>query len=254
MRRARVAHGGAIHDATEADGRLRLADGRFVRDEDVVWLPPVQPRTIFALGLNYADHAKELAFKAPDEPLVFMKGPNALIGHRGRTRRPADATYMHYECELGVVIGRPAKRVKRADAYDYIAGYTVANDYAIRDYLENYYRPNLRVKNRDGCTPLGPWLVDAADVPSPMNLKLSTAVNGKVTQEGRTRDMIFDIPFLIEYLSGFMTLAAGDLILTGTPEGLVDVKPGDEVVTEIEGIGRLVNYMVGDDAFYRGNA
>jgi 5-oxopent-3-ene-1,2,5-tricarboxylate decarboxylase/2-hydroxyhepta-2,4-diene-1,7-dioate isomerase len=183
-----------------------------------------------------------------------MKGPNALIGHRGRTRRPADATYMHYECELGVVIGRPAKRVKRAQAYDYVAGYTVANDYAIRDYLENYYRPNLRVKNRDGCTPIGPWLVDKADVPEPMNLRLRTLVNGKVTQQGCTRDMIFDIPFLIEYLSAFMTLAAGDLILTGTPEGLVDVKPGDEVVTEIDGVGRLVNYMVGDDAFYRGNA
>lgn len=254
MKRARVAYAGAVHDAAEVDGRLRLADGRFVREEDAVWLPPVRPRTIFALGLNYADHAKELAFKAPDEPLVFMKGPNALIGHRGRTRRPADATYMHYECELGVVIGRPARRVKRADAYDCVAGYTVANDYAIRDYLENYYRPNLRVKNRDGSTPVGPWLVDAADVPEPMNLRLRTLVNGKVTQEGRTRDMIFDIPFLIEYLSAFMTLAAGDLILTGTPEGLVDVKPGDEVVTEIDGVGRLVNFMVGDDAFYGGNA
>jgi 5-oxopent-3-ene-1,2,5-tricarboxylate decarboxylase/2-hydroxyhepta-2,4-diene-1,7-dioate isomerase len=254
MKRARVAYAGAVHDAAEIDGRLRLADGRFVREDDVVWLPPATPRTIFALGLNYADHAKELAFKAPDEPLVFMKGPNALIGHRGRTRRPADAAYMHYECELAVVLGRPARRVKRADAYDYVAGYTVANDYAIRDYLENYYRPNLRVKNRDGCTPLGPWLVDAADVPDPMNLRLQTSVNGKVTQQGRTSDMIFDIPILIEYLSGFMTLAAGDVILTGTPEGLVDVKPGDEVVTEIEGIGRLVNTMVGDDAFYRSNA
>ncbi|HEX7006837.1 MAG TPA: fumarylacetoacetate hydrolase family protein [Alphaproteobacteria bacterium] len=254
MKRARVAYAGAVHDAAEVDGKLRLADGRFVCETDVVWLPPVQPRTIFALGLNYADHAKELAFKAPDEPLVFMKGPNTLLGHRGRTRRPADATYMHYECELGVVLGRPARGVKRAQAHEYVAGYTVANDYAIRDYLENYYRPNLRVKNRDGCTPVGPWLVDAADVPDPMNLRLKTSVNGKVTQEGSTRDMIFDIPYLIEYLSGFMTLAAGDLILTGTPEGLADVKPGDEVVTEIEGIGRLVNFIVGDDTFYRSNA
>ena len=250
MKHARVACFGAIHDATPAEeGRLRLTDGRLVDEQAVVWLPPIEARTLFALGLNYADHAKELAFKAPAEPLVFLKGPNTLVGHRAQTRRPADATYMHYECELAVVIGRRAKKVPRASAYDYVAGYTVANDYAIRDYLENYYRPNLRVKSRDTCTPLGPWLVDAADVPNPMQLRLRTLVNGKVTQEGNTRDMIFDIGFLIEYLSSFMTLSPGDLILTGTPEGLVDVKAGDEVVTEIDEVGRLVSTIVGDTAF-----
>ena len=140
--------------------------------------------------------------------------------------------------------GKPAKNVKRENAYDYVAGYTVANDYAIRDYLENYYRPNLRVKSRDSSTPLGPWLVDRNDVADPMNLTLQTSVNGTIRQEGSTRDMIFTISSLIEYLSGLITLQAGDLILTGTPEGLADVKPGDEVVTEIEGIGRLVNTIV----------
>jgi 5-oxopent-3-ene-1,2,5-tricarboxylate decarboxylase/2-hydroxyhepta-2,4-diene-1,7-dioate isomerase len=221
-------------------------------DEDaVVWLPPFRPRTIIALGLNYADHARELAFNAQEEPLVFLKGPNALVGHRGQTRRPSDATFMHYECELAVVIGKPARRIARADAYDCVAGYTVANDYAIRDYLENWYRPNLRVKNRDACTAIGPWLVDRDDVPDPLQLGLRTTVNGKLTQQGNTQDMIHDVPTLIEYLSGFMTLAAGDVILTGTPEGVVNVDPGDEVVTEIEGIGRLVNFIVGDDAFGR---
>jgi 5-oxopent-3-ene-1,2,5-tricarboxylate decarboxylase/2-hydroxyhepta-2,4-diene-1,7-dioate isomerase len=249
MKRARVAYLGAIHGGIEVDGRLRLDDGRMVSEEDVVWLPPVKPRTVFALGLNYADHAKELSFKAPSEPLVFLKGPNTFIGHRAQTRRPKDATYMHYECELAVVIGRPARKVKRENAYDYVAGYTVANDYAIRDYLENYYRPNLRVKNRDTCTPIGPWLVDAQDVPDPMNLTLRTYVNGKQTQEGSTRDMIFSIPVLIEYLSSFMTLNEGDIILTGTPEGLVNTAVGDEVVTEIEGIGRLVNTIVDDSSF-----
>lgn len=156
---------------------------------------------------------------------------------------------MHYECELVVVIGRQARKVKRENAYDYIAGYTVANDYAIRDYLENYYRPNLRVKNRDTCTPIGPWLVDKDDIADPMNLTLRTYVNGKLTQQGSTKDMIFDIPFLIEYLSSFMTLHEGDMILTGTPEGAVNTAVGDEVVTEIEGIGRLVNKIVGDEAF-----
>jgi 5-oxopent-3-ene-1,2,5-tricarboxylate decarboxylase/2-hydroxyhepta-2,4-diene-1,7-dioate isomerase len=249
MKRARVAYAGAIHSATEQNGRLRLSDGRVLSEDAVVWLPPVQVGTavgtIFALGLNYADHAKELAFKAPDEPLVFLKGPRSVCGHRGQTRRPSDVKYMHYECELAVVIGKTARGVPKANAYNYVAGYTVANDYAIRDYLENYYRPNFRVKSRDFATPLGPWLVDAADVPDPMNLDLRTLVNGKVTQQGNTRDMIFDIPALVAYLSEFMTLSPGDIILTGTPEGLADVKVGDEVVTEIEGIGSLRNTIIG---------
>ncbi|MEX2461552.1 MAG: fumarylacetoacetate hydrolase family protein [Paenibacillaceae bacterium] len=249
MKHARVAYLGAIHNAIEMDGFLKLEDGRKVSEHEVVWLLPIQPRTVFALGLNYADHAKELAFKAPTEPLVFLKGSNTFVGHRAHTRRPVDATYMHYECELAVVIGRPARKVKQEDAYNYVAGYTVANDYAIRDYLENYYRPNLKVKNRDTCTPIGPWLVDAKDIPDPMNLTLRSYVNGKLTQEGSTKDMIFNIPALIEYLSSFMTLNKDDIILTGTPEGLVDTAIGDEVVTEIEGIGRLVNTIVGDDAF-----
>jgi 5-oxopent-3-ene-1,2,5-tricarboxylate decarboxylase / 2-hydroxyhepta-2,4-diene-1,7-dioate isomerase len=245
MKHARVAYAGAIHDSVERDGQLLLADGRLVSQDAVVWLPPLQPvpraRTILALGLNYADHAKELEFKAPEEPLVFIKGEAALIGHRAFTRRPSGVTFMHYECELTVVIGKTVRRVKRDDAYDFVAGYTVANDYAIRDYLENWYRPNLRVKNRDTCTPIGPWLVDATDVTDPQTLALQTTVNSKVTQSGNTKDMIFDVPFLIEYFSSFMTLQPGDLILTGTPDGVVDCQPGDVIVTEIEGIGALHN-------------
>jgi 5-oxopent-3-ene-1,2,5-tricarboxylate decarboxylase / 2-hydroxyhepta-2,4-diene-1,7-dioate isomerase len=246
MKTARVAYAGAIHYATQENESVRLTDGRAIDQDAVVWLPPVQPGTIFAVGLNYIDHAKELAFKAPDEPLIFLKGAHSVCGHRGQTRRPRGVTYMHYECELAVVIGKTARRVATSDAYDYVAGYTVANDYAIRDYLENYYRPNLRVKGRDFATPLGPWLVDAADVADPMNLQLRTLVNGRVTQEGNTRDMIFDIPALIAYLSEFMTLSAGDIILTGTPEGLADVKVGDEVITEIDGIGSLKNTIIGE--------
>jgi 5-oxopent-3-ene-1,2,5-tricarboxylate decarboxylase/2-hydroxyhepta-2,4-diene-1,7-dioate isomerase len=256
VKRARVAYAGAIHEAVAHGDGLLLSDGRVLAEDAVVWLPPVEPGTIIALGLNYAEHAKELAFDArQEEPLAFFKGPNALVGHRGRTRRPADATFMHYECELAVVIGRPARKVRSGEALRHVAGYTVANDYAIRDYLEKWYRPNLRVKNRDGCTALGPWLVDAADIGEPLHLALSTHVNGERKQYGNTRDLIHDVPSLIEYLSGFMTLLPGDIVLTGTPEGVVDVRPGDEVVCEIEGIGRLVNTIVGDEAFgIRGNA
>ncbi|MBT9457086.1 MAG: fumarylacetoacetate hydrolase family protein [Burkholderiaceae bacterium] len=244
MKSARIVFDGQIHTVTpHADG-VQLPDGRVLAENQVLWLPPVVPGTIFALGLNYADHAKELAFKPPEEPLVFLKGPNALTGHRGKTRRPAGVKFMHYECELVAVIGKTARRVKREQALEYVGGYTVANDYAIRDYLENFYRPNLRVKNRDGCTPLGPWLVSADEVADPQALALTTSVNGKLTQQGNTRDMVFSIAVLIEYLSGFMTLKPGDIILTGTPDGVVDCQPGDEVITEIEGIGRLVNTIV----------
>jgi 5-oxopent-3-ene-1,2,5-tricarboxylate decarboxylase/2-hydroxyhepta-2,4-diene-1,7-dioate isomerase len=255
MKTARVAYGGAIHTAYEHPQGLKLADGRIVAEDTVVWLPPFEVGTIIALGLNYADHVKELAkeltITTKDEPLVFLKGPGAVIGHRGQTRRPSDVTFMHYECELAVVMGRTAKNVKAADAMHYVAGYTVCNDYAFRDYLENWYRPNLRVKNRDTATVLGPWFVDAADVADPNTLTLNTYVNGQRTQHGSTRDFVNDIPSLIEYLSEFMTLQAGDVILTGTPEGVVNVNVGDEVITEVEGIGRLVNTIVGDSHFGR---
>jgi 5-oxopent-3-ene-1,2,5-tricarboxylate decarboxylase/2-hydroxyhepta-2,4-diene-1,7-dioate isomerase len=252
VKRARVAYLGAVHDAVEDEGRLRLADGRLVSESAAVWLPPLpetpRPRTIFAVEINYTDYAKELAFKAPDEPRVFVKGPSTLIGHRAETRRPADATYMHYGCELAVVIGRTARRVSRTDAYEYVLGYTVANDYMVRDHLENDYSPNLRAASRDACTPLGPWLVDAGDVRDPMNLRLRTLINGAITQQGSTRDMVFDIRFLIAYLSAFMTLFCGDVILTGTPDSLVGVHDGDEVVTEIDGIGSLSNTIVGESS------
>jgi 5-oxopent-3-ene-1,2,5-tricarboxylate decarboxylase / 2-hydroxyhepta-2,4-diene-1,7-dioate isomerase len=256
MKRARVAYSGAIHTAVPhqlVDGRegLRLTDGRVLAEEEVVWLPPVEPQTIIALGLNYADHAKELAFGTQQEPLVFLKGPGTLIGHRGLTRRPGNVKFMHYECELAVVIGRTAAKVQRSVAFQHIAGYCIANDYAVRDYLENWYRPNLRAKNRDGATALGPWLVDAADIPEPGNLGLRTFVNGLLTQQGNTRDLITDVPMLIEYLSSFMTLSAGDVILTGTPEGVVNVENGDKVICEIDGLGKLQNTLVSDADFGR---
>ncbi|WP_435610083.1 fumarylacetoacetate hydrolase family protein [Pseudomonas knackmussii] len=254
MKHARIRYQGEVHAVTvEADNAVRLADGRLLGEREVEWLPPAAG-TMFALGLNYADHAAELAFKAPTEPLAFIKSKGTYTGHNQVTWRPDNVAYMHYECELVAVIGKPARNVKREDALAYLAGYTVCNDYAIRDYLENYYRPNLRVKNRDATTPVGPWIVDAADVADPSQLKLRTWVNGELKQEGTTADMIFDIPYLIEYFSSFMTLQPGDMIATGTPEGLADVVPGDEVVVEVEGVGRLVNRIVSEAEFFANRA
>lgn len=250
MKRARIRFEGQEFAAiVEAQNDLRLADGRLIAENQVEWLPPANGN-MFALGLNYADHAKELAFAPPTEPLAFIKSSGTYTGHNQITWRPDGVAYMHYECELVAVIGKPARNVKREDSLDYLAGYTVCNDYAIRDYLENYYRPNLRVKNRDATTPVGPWIVDAADVPDVTDLTLRTWVNGELKQEGSTKDMIFDIPYLIEYFSSFMTLQPGDMIATGTPEGLANVVPGDEVVVEVEGVGRLVNRIVSEADFF----
>ena len=250
MKHARIRFEGQDQAVTvEAHNAVRLADGRLLAEHQVQWLPPATG-SMFALGLNYADHAAELAFKPPTEPLAFIKSPGTYTGHNQATWRPDNVAYMHYECELVAVIGKAARNVKREDALQYLAGYTVCNDYAIRDYLENYYRPNLRVKNRDATTPIGPWIVDVADVPDPSNLTLRTWINGELRQEGSTKDMIFDIPYLIEYLSSFMTLQPGDMIATGTPEGLADVVPGDEVVVEVEGVGRLVNRIVSEVEFF----
>jgi 5-oxopent-3-ene-1,2,5-tricarboxylate decarboxylase/2-hydroxyhepta-2,4-diene-1,7-dioate isomerase len=229
MKTARVAWGGAVHHAVPHEAGLQLANGHVLPETEVVWLPPFEVGTIIALGLNYADHVKELSkeltLSAQDEPLVFLKTAGSVVGHRGFTPRPRSAAFMHYECELAVVIGREARR----------------------DHLENWYRPNLRVKNRDGGTVLGPWLVSADEVPEPQSLALRTLVNGAVKQSGSTSNMVNDLAALIEYLSSFMTLLPGDVILTGTPEGVSNVLPGDEVVCEIDGIGRLVSTLVDEE-------
>ncbi|PSW10868.1 2-hydroxyhepta-2,4-diene-1,7-dioate isomerase [Photobacterium rosenbergii] len=252
MKRARVEYKGKVLEViVNFEGDLVTASGEVLPSQAVKWLCPVEnPGTIFALGLNYADHASELAFEPPKEPLVFLKGGNTLTGHLQPSYRPDNIEFMHYECELVAVIGKSGKNIKRDEALDYVAGYTICNDYAIRDYLENYYRPNLRVKSRDSLCPIGPWIVDTGDIADVSNLALETRVNGELTQQGTTADMIFDIPFLIEYLSSFMTLNEGDLIATGTPKGLKDIQPGDVVSCSIEGIGTLENPVLSEKAFY----
>ncbi|HKT54914.1 MAG TPA: fumarylacetoacetate hydrolase family protein [Caulobacteraceae bacterium] len=248
MKRAQIFHEGRLVWATVSDdgAALNLPGGGYVAAEAAAWLPPVTAgATVFALGLNYADHNRELGFAAKQAtPLVFMKGHNTFVGHQGATPRPADANQMHPECELVAVIGRPTRKVREEDALGHVCAYTVANDYAIREYLENYYRPNARVKNRDATTPIGPWLVDAADVGDPQALKLSTRINGEEVQHGTTADMILSVAGLIAHLSDFMTLMPGDMILTGTPHGVRFVAAGDEVVTEVSGVGRLVNRVM----------
>jgi 5-oxopent-3-ene-1,2,5-tricarboxylate decarboxylase/2-hydroxyhepta-2,4-diene-1,7-dioate isomerase len=244
--RVDVTAGDTVIVEAEALGELtsRIVTEREYRESTVV--PEPRERTLLALGLNYADHASELAFEPPKEPLLFLKAPSSITGNRRLSCRPDGVERMHFEGELVVVIGRTAAQVKRDEALEYVSGYTIANDYAVRDYLENFYRPNLRVKSRDSLTPLGPRVLDAKEIPDPRCLDIRTFVNGELRQEGNTRDMIFDIPFLLEYVTRFMTLRPNDMISTGTPKGLSNVVPGDEVVVAIEPIGRLENRIVSE--------
>ena len=187
MKRARVEYAGEEHEATvNDDGTLLMPNGSNVSEDEVTWLPP-RFGTVVALGLNYADHASELEFKAPEEPLIFIKSASTFIGHNQQSYRPDNIDYMHYECELVAVIGKTARKVKRDKAMDHVSGYTLCNDYAIRDYLENYYRPNLRVKSHDSLSPLGPYIIDKDDIHDPHNLALRTYVDGEVRQEGRPK-------------------------------------------------------------------
>lgn len=251
MKRAIVKYNNQQYNVTVNDDMsVNLPNGEVVAENEVSWLPPANGIMI-ALGLNYADHAAELAFEPPKEPLIFIKTAGTYVGHNGQSWRPDNIDYMHYECELAVVIGKSATKVSRENAWDYVEGFTLCNDYAIRDYLENYYRPNLRVKNRDGMTPVGPYILAKEAIKDPMNLTLKTWVNGELRQEGNTQDLIFDIPFLIEYLSSFMTLNPGDMIATGCPKGTSDVKAGDTVIIEVEGVGQLVNHVVTETEYYK---
>jgi 5-oxopent-3-ene-1,2,5-tricarboxylate decarboxylase/2-hydroxyhepta-2,4-diene-1,7-dioate isomerase len=248
MKRALVLHDGREHDVIVTDdGRLRTSAGTMLDPKTVHWLPP-RTSLVLGLALNYADHAKELDFKnQPDHPILFIKNPTSLVGHLVPVVRPAGVEYMHYEGELGVVIGKPARKVQRGDALDYVSGYTVCNDVTVRDFVGNFYRPPVKAKGFDTFGPIGPWIIDAADVAHPGALPVRTFVNGELRQDGNTRDLIFDVPALIEYASEFMTLPVGTIISTGTPRGISNVVPGDVMVIEIDGVGRLENTVVAEE-------
>lgn len=247
MKRARfIAEGHYHRGALRPDGLLLTEAGLTYHPDDVSFLPPVQPGKVIGLALNYADHAQELGLAQPEAPVLFFKPQNTFVGHRAPVVYPAGAQYMHYEVELAVVIGRRARKVKRGEALDYVKGYTIANDVTVRDYITNYYRPPVKAKGWDTFGPIGPYLVDAADLPDPGNVELRVYVNGELRQKGHTRDLIHSCEALIEYISDFMTLEENDIILTGTPKGISPVHPGDVMRLEIDGIGALENPVVAE--------
>ncbi|ADG06285.1 fumarylacetoacetate hydrolase family protein [Kyrpidia tusciae] len=252
MKRARFIADGRIHDGEWKDGALWDEAGRDHDPERVVWLPPVQPSKIIGLALNYADHAEELGLEKPPEPVLFFKPPTSLTGHRTPVVYPSGVQFMHYEVELGVVIGRPGRGIPESRALDWVGGYTVVNDVTVRDFIRDMYRPPVRAKGWDTFGPVGPFLVDREEIPDPNDLDLAAYVNGELRQSGHTSKLIYSVQELIAYLSSFMTLQPGDLILTGTPKGISRVEPGDRMRLEIPGVGTLENWVVAEEILQRG--
>jgi 2-keto-4-pentenoate hydratase/2-oxohepta-3-ene-1,7-dioic acid hydratase in catechol pathway len=208
------------------------------RLEDVRLLAPVLPRSkVVGIGRNYAAHAAELGNDVPDEPLMFLKPNTAVVGPNDPIFYPRQTQNLHYEGELAVVIGRICRDVPAEKAADVIHGYTVANDVTARD-LQRSDVQFTRAKGFDSFCPLGPWIETELDV---SDVQVQTYLNGDLKQDGSTKDMIFDVPALIAHVSSVMTLLPGDVILTGTPEGVGPMEVGDEVEISIAGIGTLTN-------------
>ena len=260
MRIVRFQSIGKIHLGQQIDDRtaLRIEGDLFgayrVTDETLKiekLLAPLVPTDILCIGLNYREHAAESGSAIPQNPMLFIKAGNTLNNPFDPIPIPSRSSEIDYECELAVIIGKTAKHVSRENALDYVLGYTCANDVSSRDWQRD---KNLgggqfaRGKSFDGFCPLGPCLVTKDEIPHPNRLKIQTTLNGQVMQNHTTADMIFDVATVIESLSSTMTLRAGTVILTGTPQGVgfarnppVWMKAGDKVVIEIEKIGRLEN-------------
>lgn len=259
--------GRAHYGSEQADGSALRVEGDIFQSHRVTAeradlvkrLAPVVPAQILGVGLNYRHHAQESGMKAPEIPVLFVKGINTLQ-HPGDPILIPTHLASHevdYECELAVVIGRACKNVTRAQALDYVLGYTCANDVSARDWqIKKGGGQWCRGKFFDTFCPLGPRLVTPDEIRGPNQLKIATHLNGQTVQDWTTSDMIFDVATLIEFLSGSTTLVPGTVILTGTPHGVgMAAKPsprwlkaGDEVTIEIEGIGRLTNPVANEPA------
>jgi 5-oxopent-3-ene-1,2,5-tricarboxylate decarboxylase / 2-hydroxyhepta-2,4-diene-1,7-dioate isomerase len=249
MKLARFAVNGQVLQGRLEGDQLVVPHGGTYDPAEVIWLPPVAHYDkAIGLALNYADHAAELKLDLPPVPILFNKMANTLIGHKGKIVAPRNIEYMHYENELVVVIGQRCRKVKADQALDVVMGYTIGNDITIRDFVMNYYRPPVKAKGFDTFGPLGPVLVTPDEMPALDTIGIRTYVNGELRQQGNTKDLIYTIPALIEYITEFMTLEPWDMIWTGTPKGISPIKPGDHLRLEIDGIGALENDVAEESA------
>ena len=227
--------GGKVHVLESATGPQT---GETREASEVTLLAPCAPRVIICVGKNYADHVREMGGSdLPTEPGLFLKGLNTLANPGDPVPYPSWTENLHYEGELAAVIGRTLKNVSKEDALSHVLGYTCALDVTARDKQRSDLQW-VRGKSADGFCPVGPWLETELD---PSNLSVQTRVNGEVKQDGNTQDFIFDLPTVLSYISAFMTLHPGDLVLTGTPDGVGPLQVGDTVEVALEGIGILKN-------------
>ncbi|RMG76651.1 MAG: FAA hydrolase family protein [Chloroflexi bacterium] len=206
--------------------------------EHLLLAPPIVPSKIIAVGRNYAAHAAEMDNPLPEEPMLFLKPPSALIAFDIPIQLPPNIGRIDQEAELAVVIGKTAKKVTVNHALDYVLGYTCGNDVSAR-VLQKKDGQWGRAKGFDTFNPLGPWI--ETDIENPNNLAIEARINGQTVQKSNTSYMVFDVPTLIAFISSIMTLNAGDIIMTGTPEGVSELHDGDVVEIEIEQIGILRN-------------
>ncbi|MBM7551604.1 fumarylacetoacetate hydrolase family protein [Thalassobacillus pellis] len=229
----------------------------FFYQEDTLELAPcvTNPQKIICIGLNYRKHAIESNMPIPEAPIIFSKFNNALAGHRTKITLPARSEQVDYEAELTIIIGRKANQVRTEDALSYVYGYCIGNDLSARD-LQTKTPQWLLGKTCDGFAPIGPYLVSKDEISNPDQLNITTKVNGELRQSSNTSDMIFSCKEIIAYLSDHMTLYPGDIIMTGTPEGVILgypekerywLKDGDEVTIEIANLGRLTNQLAAID-------
>jgi 5-oxopent-3-ene-1,2,5-tricarboxylate decarboxylase/2-hydroxyhepta-2,4-diene-1,7-dioate isomerase len=201
------------------------------------------PTKIIGVHLSYPSRVEEYAARTPDVPSYFLKPPSSLARHGDEIVRPRGCRYLNYEGEVALVVGRRMKRVGEDEALDYVAGYSVANDFGVHDFRHADRGSMLRVKGQDGFCPIGPEVVDAGDV-DPTDLALRTYVNGDVVQVGNTRELLWPFAYMLADLSRLITLEPDDVLLTGTPANSRPVEPGDVVEVEVDGIGRLSNRVV----------
>jgi 5-oxopent-3-ene-1,2,5-tricarboxylate decarboxylase/2-hydroxyhepta-2,4-diene-1,7-dioate isomerase len=249
MRHVRIAHGSQVFEG-QLEGELVRAQGADTEAgalelgaADVeCWLPPVEPGKIVATHLTYRSRAEEYRMeRLPQTPSYFMKPPSSVSAHREPVVRPAGCRFLNYEGEIAVVIGKTCRGVSVDEALDHVRGYTVANDWGVHDFRHADRGSMLRVKGQDGFCPLGPALVDAADV-DPEDLTIRTYVNGELVQEGNTgSDLMFSFAYQVADVARLITLEPGDVLLTGTPANSRPVEPGDVIAVEVDGIGRLEN-------------
>ncbi|KZF06713.1 MULTISPECIES: fumarylacetoacetate hydrolase family protein [Rhodococcus] len=204
---------------------------------DVRLLAPILASKVIAIGKNYAAHVAEMGGEAPKDPVIFIKPNTSIVGPGASIVLPPSSNEVHFEGELAIVIGRPCKDVPAAKAYEVVLGYTVANDVSARDH-QKHDGQWTRAKGHDTFCPLGPWIETSLD---PTDLEIKTEVDGVVKQRSRTSFLLHDIPKIIEWVSAVMTLLPGDVILTGTPEGVGPIADGDSVSITVEGIGTLTN-------------